>query len=157
MLIKIIFNYIIGYIRISVEGYYIERFINICRNNKITIWNLKRDKNVKLELNIGIRDLKKVAKIAKQTKCKLKITRKRGLPFVFNKYKKRKLFFVFLIVLISILAIASNFIWNIEIIEENEKMENIYQDVVESGVRNRKNENKNKHKRYYKQNTIKKK
>ena len=85
MLIKIIFNYIIGYIRISVEGYYIERFINICRNNKITIWNLKRDKNVKLELNIGIRDLKKVAKIAKQTKCKLKITRKRGLPFVFNK------------------------------------------------------------------------
>ena len=88
MLIKIIFNYIIGYIRISVEGYYIERFINICRNNKITIWNLKRDKNVKLELNIGIRDLKKVAKIAKQTKFKLKITRKRGLPFVFNKYKK---------------------------------------------------------------------
>ena len=41
---------------------------------------------------------------------------------------------MFLIVLISILAIASNFIWNIEIIEENEKMENIYQDVVESGL-----------------------
>ena len=135
MLIKIIFNYIIGYIRISVEGYYIERFINICRNNKITIWNLKRNKNVKLELNIGIRDLKKVAKIAKQTKCKLKITRKRGLPFLFNKYKKRKLFFVFLILLISILAIASNFIWNIEIIEENDdKMENIYQDVSKSGL-----------------------
>ena len=35
MLIKILFNYIIGYIRISIEGYYIERFINICRNNKI--------------------------------------------------------------------------------------------------------------------------
>ena len=135
MLIKIIFNYMVGYIRISVEGYYIERFINICRNNKITIWNLKRNKNVKIELNIGIRDLKKVAKIAKQTKCKLKITRKRGLPFVFNKYKKRKLFFVFLILLISILAIASNFIWNIEIIEENNgKMENIYQDVSESGL-----------------------
>ena len=134
MFIKILLKYILGYVRITVEGYYIERFINICRNNKITIWNLKRDKNVKLELNIGIRDLKKVAKIAKQTKCKLKITRKRGLPFVFNKYKKRKLFFVFLIVLISILAIASNFIWNIEIIEENEKMENIYQDVVESGL-----------------------
>lgn len=134
MFIKIMLSYVLGYLKLSVEGYYIERFINICRNNKITIWNLKRDKNVKLELNIGIRDLKKIAKIAKQTKCKLKITRKRGLPFVFNKYKKRKLFFVFLIVLISILAIASNFIWNIEIIEENEKMENIYQDVVESGL-----------------------
>ena len=104
MFIKIIFNYIIGYIRISIEGYYIERFINICGNEKITIWNLKRNKNVKLELNIGIKDLKKVAKIAKQTKCKLKITRKRGLPFVFNKYKKRKLFFVFLM-LVALLTL----------------------------------------------------
>ena len=135
MLIKIIFNYIIGYIRISIEGYYIERFINICRNEKITIWNLKRDKNVKLELNIAIKDLKRVAKIAKQTKCKMKITRKKGLPFIFNKYKKRKLFFVFLIVIIIILAISSNFIWNIQIIEEDKKnIQNLYQDVVDSGL-----------------------
>lgn len=135
MLIKIIFNYIIGYIRISIEGYYIERFINICRNEKITIWNLKRDKNVKLELNIGIKDLKRVAKIAKQTKCKMKIIRKKGLPFIFNKYKKRKLFFVFLIVIIIILAISSNFIWNIQIIEEDKQdMKNLYQDVIDSGL-----------------------
>ncbi len=135
MLIKIIFNYIIGYIRISIEGYYIERFINICRNEKITIWNLKRDKNVKLELNIAIKDLKRVAKIAKQTKCKMKITRKKGLPFIFNKYKKRKLFFVFLIVIIIILAISSNFIWNIQIIEEDKQnIQNLYQDVVDSGL-----------------------
>ena len=76
MLLKILFNYIIGYIRISIEGYYIERFINICRNDKIAIWNLKRDKNVKLELNIGIKDLRKIKKIARQTKCKVKILRK---------------------------------------------------------------------------------
>lgn len=135
MLIKILFNYIIGYIRISIEGYYIERFINICRNNKITIWNLKRDKNVKLELNIGIRDLRKTAKIAKKTKCKIKILRKKGMPFLFNKYKKRKIFFAFLLLIIMLLAISSNFIWNIEILEENnEQMENIYQDVIDGGL-----------------------
>lgn len=135
MLIKIIFNYIIGYIRISIEGYYIERFINICRNNKITIWNLKRNKNVRLELNIATRDLKKVAKIAKQTKCKLKILNKKGFPFIFNKYKKRKIFLIALILIILVLAISSNFIWNIDIIEENnEQIENIYQDVVDSGL-----------------------
>ena len=55
---------------------FVERFINICGNEKITIWNLKRNKNVKLELNIGIKDLKKVAKIAKQTNCKMKIIKK---------------------------------------------------------------------------------
>lgn len=135
MFIKIIFNYIIGYIRISIEGYYIERFINICRNNKIAIWNLKRDKNVKLELNVGIKDLKRVAKIAKKTKCKMKITKKKGLPFLFNRYKKRKLFFAFLIVIIIILAISSNFIWNIQIVEEDkDTMENLYQDVIDSDL-----------------------
>ena len=135
MFIKIIFNYIIGYIRISIEGYYIERFINICRNNKIAIWNLKRDKNVKLELNVGIKDLKRVAKIAKKTKCKMRITKKKGLPFLFNRYKKRKLFFAFLIVIIIILAISSNFIWNIQIVEEDkDTMENLYQDVIDSGL-----------------------
>lgn len=135
MLIKILFNYIIGYIRISIEGYYIERFINICRKNKITIWKLKRDKNVRLELNIGIKDLKRVAKIAKQTKCKIKIIRKKGIPFLFNKYKKRKIFFIFLILIILLLAISSNFVWNIEIIEENnEKIENIYQDITDAGL-----------------------
>ena len=135
MFIKIIFNYIIGYIRISIEGYYIERFINICRNNKIAIWNLKRDKNVKLELNVGIKDLKRVAKIAKKTKCKMRITKKKGLPFLFNRYKKRKLFFAFLIAIIIILAISSNFIWNIQIVEEDkDTMENLYQDVMDSGL-----------------------
>lgn len=135
MLIKILFNYIIGYIRISIEGYYIERFINICRNNKIAIWKLKRDKNVKLELNVGIRDLRKLKKILKQTQCKMKILRKRGLPFLFNKYRKRKIFFAFLLLIIILLAITSNFVWNIEVItEDNETIDNIYQDVVNSGL-----------------------
>lgn len=135
MLFKIIFNYIIGYLTISIEGYYIERFINICRNNKITIWKLKRDKNVKLDLNIGTKDLRKVAKIAKQTKCKMKILSKRGMPFIFNKYKKRRIFLVALILIIILLGISSNFVWNIEIVEENnEHIDNIYQDIVNSGL-----------------------
>lgn len=135
MLIKILFNYIIGYIRISIEGYYIERFINICKNNKIIIWNLKRDKNIRLELNIGIKDLKKVTKICKKTKCKMKILKKKGAPFFINKYKKRKIFFIFLILIIILLAISSNFVWNIEIIEKNnEQIENIYQDIADAGL-----------------------
>lgn len=135
MLIKILFNYIIGYIRISVEGYYIERLINICRNNKIVIWNLKRDKNVKLELNIGIKDLKRLRRIVRQTKCKMKIIRKSGLPFLFNRYKKRRIFLVFLLLIVILLAISSNFIWNIEIVvENNEEIQNIYNDVINNGI-----------------------
>ena len=118
MLIKIFLSYIIGYVRISVEGYYIERLINICRNNKITIWNLKRNGAVRLDLNVSLHDFKEVLKISKKVKCKAKIKRKKGMPFLFNKYKKRRLFFVFL--------------WNIEIVGENE--DGLYQDIVDSGL-----------------------
>ena len=92
MLIKIILNYIFGYVKIFVEGYYIERFINICKNEKIVIWNLKRDKNIRLYLNVGKKEFKKICKIAKKTKCSVKIKNKKGLPFLLYKYKKRKIF-----------------------------------------------------------------
>ena len=87
MLIKILFKYILGYVKITVEGYYIERFINICTTNKILIWNLKREKGVKLHLNIGIKDFYRAVKVAKKLKCKKKKHKKRGLPFLLNKYR----------------------------------------------------------------------
>ena len=60
MFIKIMLSYVLGYLKLSVEGYYIERFINICKNNKITIWNLKRNKEIELYLNVRISEFKKI-------------------------------------------------------------------------------------------------
>ncbi len=135
MFIKIILNYIIGYLRISIEGYYIERFINICKNNKIAIWNLKRDKEINLEFNIGVRDFKEICKIAKKTRCKLKSERKKGLPFLLHRYKKRKIFILLLIIIVALIMLSSNFVWNVEISEENNNvLENIEQDLKEAGL-----------------------
>lgn len=143
-LIKIAISYILGYIRVTVEGYYIERFINICISNKILIWNIKREKGgIKLFLNVGINDFKKIGQIAKKTKCKIKISKKRGLPFLLNRYKKRKIFGVFLIILIMLIMMSSNYIWNIEIqIENNEQLDGIKQELVEAGLEVGKNKNK---------------
>ena len=136
MFFRILLNYIIGYVRISVEGYYIERFINICKNEKIAIWNLKRDKDVKLFLNVGLKDYRKALKIAQKTKCRTKLNKKRGMPFILNKYKKRKIFGAFLMLLIAMTLFSSNFIWNIEVqVENNDKVENIIQDLEEMGLK----------------------
>jgi len=135
MLIKILLKYILGYVRITVEGYYIERFINICTTNKILIWNLKREKGVKLHLNIGIQDFYRAVKVAKKLKCKIKIEKKRGIPFLLNKYRKRKVFLISLIIIIIALCISSNYVWNVEIqIEENAQLEHLEQDIKEAGL-----------------------
>lgn len=143
-LVKIAISYILGYVRITVEGYYIERFINICINNKILIWNIKREKGgVKILLNVGINDFKKLGQIAKKTKCKIKIYRKRGMPFLLNRYRKRKIFGLFLIIVIMLIMISSNYIWNVDIqIEDNEQLEGIAQELEEAGLTVGKNKNK---------------
>lgn len=120
MFLKILMSYILGYIEIKVEGYYIERFINICNNKKIFLWNVKRDKNTIMYARLRIKQFKQLKDIAKTTKCKLEITRKKGLPFALNKYRKRKVFAICLLSIVLMLVITSNYVWNIDIISDED-------------------------------------
>ncbi len=115
MYFKILLNAILGYVTIEIEGYFIERFINLCNNNKIFLWNLKRTHSTRIIINVGLHDFKKLKPIAKKTKCKVKIQKKKGLPFIMHKYQKRKVFVVFFLLIIITTIALSNFIWNIEI------------------------------------------
>ena len=136
MLIKILLRYIMGYVRIAVEGYYIERFINICTTNKILIWNLKREKGIRLHLNIGIIDFYTIVKIAKKLQCNIKIEKKRGMPFIINRYRKRKIFIVAVLVILVMLSISSNYIWNIDVqVEDNMQLNDIAEDIKDAGLK----------------------
>lgn len=44
MIFKILLRYILGYVNISFEGYYIERFINVCIAKGIFLWNVRIEK-----------------------------------------------------------------------------------------------------------------
>lgn len=135
MFFKILMYYILGYVNISVEGYFIERFINICISKRIPLWNLKRKKSSFLYANIGMKEFKKVKEIAKTTKCRVKIEGKKGLPFILHRYKKRKIFFAALIVVILFIFGISNFVWNIEVTGNNTiKTEEIMAEVNNSGL-----------------------
>ncbi len=120
MYLKILLNYILGYVNIKVEGFFIERFINICISKKILLWNIKRKKSTIMYANIGINDYKKLKPIAKKTKSKISIQNKKGLPFVVHKYRKRKIFVGLLAVIFIALFVMSKFIWNIEIKGNNQ-------------------------------------
>ena len=136
MYIGILLRLIFGYVRIEVEGYYIERFINICQNKKILIWNLKREKGVKLYLNIGIKDFKKLKNIARKTNCKIKISKKKGIPFILHRYKKRKIFAIFLIIIAFAIYTSSKYVWNIEVqVEDNLQIEQIKEDLADLGLK----------------------
>ena len=135
MYVQILKNYLLGYVRITIEGYFIERLMNLCSNKGILIWNSKRKKATLLEANVSIKDFRQIVKIAKQAKCKVSIKQKKGLPFIFNRYRKRKIFFFSLILIIVTIVSLSNFVWNIEVIG-NEKIdkEEIIQTLKKEGL-----------------------
>lgn len=135
MLLKILINYLVGYVKISVEGYFIERFMNICISKKILLWNIKREKSTFLYANVGIKDFKKLKEIARKTKCKISIKEKKGLPFILNKHRKRKIFLILLIAFFITLFTLSNFIWNIEVVGTvNISKEEILEILKENGI-----------------------
>ena len=109
-----------------VEGYYIERFINLCSNRKIVLWNLERKDNITLIANIDKKEFKRLKGIARKTKCRVKIQNKIGLPFVVRKYKKRKIFLILILLIFLLIFSLSHFVWNIEV----QSSENISKDEI---------------------------
>lgn len=136
LILKILPKYILGYVNISVEGYYIERFINTCISKSILLWNVKREKSTYMNANVGIKEYKELKQISKKTKCKIKIERKRGIPFIMNRYRKRKIFFILLVIIMISMYGTSKFVWNIEI-EGTDKIqqEEIIKALEESGLK----------------------
>lgn len=138
MYIIILFKYILGYVRIQIEGFFVERTISQAINRKIFFWNVKKQNDTIAYANIGIKDYKNFMKIVKSNKCKVKIIEKKGLPFVFNKYRKRKIFFISITFIILLLMVMSRFIWNIQIeginkLDKNEIMEEIENEGLKVG------------------------
>lgn len=123
---------VIGVVTVQIEGFFTERFINLCKINNIKIWDVRNIVKGIIRFKINIYDFKKLKKISKRTKCKISIKGKKGLYFTYFKYRKRKLVFIllFLIVLFSILF--STFIWDIDVIGN----EYLSKEQIKSSLRN---------------------
>lgn len=110
-----LWNFICGYVIISVKGYFSEKFINIASKRKIKLWHLKRDENKDLILKCSVKDFRKIRPVALKSRCKVHIIKKVGLPFLMRKYRKRKAFVIGLILCVLTIWFMSQIIWNIEV------------------------------------------
>ena len=135
MLFKWLYIYFLGSVDIVVEGFFIERFINICKTENIILWSSKIEKGTILRARISKSDFKRIRRIARKTSCRVVLENKNGLPFVVKKYKKRKIFAVALLVIAIFCFLVTRFIWNIEI-SGNDKIskEEILSDLGSYGI-----------------------
>ncbi len=108
-----------GTVKVEIQGFFTERYINLCKINNIKIWDVQNIAGGIVRFNIAIKDFKKLKSITKRTKCKVKILNKKGLYFKLFKYRKRRLVLLLLASFFILCIIANSFVWNIEIIGNN--------------------------------------
>ena len=109
-----VMKYANGYVQVHLTGYAPERFLNLCSNHDILVWNLTPEEDgYRFFLTIeGFRQLKP---ILRKTKTSIRIEKKTGLPFVLFRYRKRKIFPAGLLLFFGILYWVSGFIWKIQV------------------------------------------
>lgn len=95
-------------------GYSPERFLNLCRNKNISIWGLQAVGNG-YEMYMKVSGFRKLKPILKKTRTHIRILERRGLPFFFYKYRKRKLFFGCCLLCVGLLLSFTQFLWEIDI------------------------------------------
>lgn len=115
MLLLRLWYYFQGYVIINVNGYFIEKFINLCANKGIYLWDIKRNKHNNMTLRVSINGFKMLKGIAHKTRCNVTIVKKVGAPFIKHRYRKRKSFLIGFIFFLIIIYILSSFIWVVEV------------------------------------------
>lgn len=115
-------NYLKGYISIIIEGLFPERFINLCTKNKIPLWNIHRKTEIGITADIGTMDFKKLRKISRNSRCKVHIYKKCGLPFFLYRHRKRKALVLGFAIFFTLLWGLTQFVWVIDI-TGNKKIE----------------------------------
>ena len=119
-LVRVI-TYMKGFVRISVGGKFVERFLNICKNRNIYVWDVKNRGEELMHLNMTINGFKNIRPVAFKSKTRVKILSRHGLPFLLHKHKRRKAFLISAVVSMIFLLYLTSYVWVIDV-EGNEKV-----------------------------------
>lgn len=123
-------KYMRGYLRIRVYGFSPERFMNLCSNKGILLWNIVREGDV-YYMNINIKGFRALRPIVKKTGTRVVILKRYGLPFLLPGLLKRKLFVTGFFLAVAFWMWSSFYVWNIELEGNYQITTDIFQTFLE--------------------------
>lgn len=109
-----IYRFAVGFIEAEFSGDIAEVILNICAKNGISLWHIKR-KGEKIRCFMTVRDFKALPSVAKKSGIRVHILKKRGLPFIINRYKRRFGIPVGAVLFFCFLYFMSSFVWTVEV------------------------------------------
>lgn len=133
------FYFLSGYCQIVLSGKNQERFLNLCVAKQILLWNVKREGKHYI-FYISRKGYKELGEIAEKTGCKFQCIQKKGLPYLFYQYRKRKFLLLTFFVCIAVFCVMSCFIWQVQAVgsyshSEEEILDYLKKKGIHSGTR----------------------
>ncbi|MDR1631028.1 MAG: sporulation protein YqfD [Oscillospiraceae bacterium] len=111
-----------GYVMFTAKGGFPERFINLCANSMVPLWDVKCT-STELRACTTIKGYKSIRRPARKSGMLPHISNKKGLPFFLNRYRRRAGLLAGAAIALVIIGLLSSMLWTIEI-TGNEKVEN---------------------------------
>lgn len=115
MLIIELIRWLFGYINFKASEGFPDRFINLCTNNSIPLWNIQNIGG-SLSASTTIEGYLHIRQSARKAGMKLRVKEKKGLIFFLKKHKRRVGIVIGAIICVIIFTILSQFVWNISVV-----------------------------------------
>lgn len=115
MLVLRFLRFIFGYVSFTARGGFPERFINLCRHNKIILWELKSRDGV-ISACVDREGYKKIRPVARKSGMRVRIKQKHGLPFFLARHSCRVGVLIGACLCVAVLIILSTRIWSIDVV-----------------------------------------
>lgn len=112
-MIYFMMHFLTGYCHVEISGPMKERFLNLVASRQILIWRLHREGD-RYSFYISRRGSRELEELASKTGCSFQYLSKRGFPFLFYRYRKRKCLAIAFFLSVILLCVLSRFIWKID-------------------------------------------
>lgn len=130
-----VIRYIKGYLAIKVWGFSPERFMNLCSNHNIFLWDIENHGEY-YTMKISLKGFFKLKGIARKTGTRVAVTQRYGLPFLSTRMWRRRIFMLGLLGSLFFWMWMSGFIWAVEIEGNYYVTDDVFQDFfAENGIR----------------------
>lgn len=130
-----IIRFLKGYLSIKVWGFSPERFINLCGNRNIFLWDIVNHGDY-YTMCISLKGFYQLKAITRKTGTRVVITSRYGLPFLSLRMKKRKIFLAGLLGSVIFWIWMSGLIWNVDVQGNLYVTDDVFQDfLLENGVK----------------------
>ncbi|GFI47073.1 hypothetical protein IMSAGC019_02395 [Lachnospiraceae bacterium] len=130
-----VIRYIKGYLAIKVYGFSPERFMNLCSNHKIFLWDVENHGEY-YTMKISLKGFYQLRAISRKTGTRVAITKRYGLPFLSTRMWRRRIFMLGLLGSLFFWVWMSGYIWAVEIDGNYYVTTDVFQDFLEdNGIR----------------------